>query len=152
MYGKFFYSLEKKSFFHIYFNDGKEDMKRNYFTEDDKVEKIKLIIDYQILSFNELFSNSNCIESICFKKFYRKNINNMNGMFHMCILLKEINFSNFNTDSVTDMCRMFLGCSSLKEINLSNFNTNKVTNMSYMFYGCLDELQLKIKSQFKNFK
>ena len=66
MYGKFFYSLEKKSFFHIYFNDGKEDMKRNYFTEDDKVEKIKLIIDYQILSFNELFSNSNCIESIFF--------------------------------------------------------------------------------------
>ena len=24
--------------------------------------------------------------------------------------------------------------------------------MSYMFEGCLDELKLKIKSQFKNFK
>jgi len=24
--------------------------------------------------------------------------------------------------------------------------------MSCMFYGCLDELKLKIKSQFKNFK
>ena len=50
------------------------------------------------------------------------------------------------------MNAMFLGCSSLKELNLNNFNTNNVTNMSYMFYGCLDELNLKIKSQFKNFK
>ena len=91
---------------YIYFNNDKEEIKRYVLNKDDNISKIKLIIDYQILSFNELFSNSNCIESICFKKFYRKNINNMNGMFHMCILLKEIYFSNFNTDSVTDMCRM----------------------------------------------
>ena len=97
---------EKAAYFHIYFNNDKEEIKRYVLNKDDNISKIKLIIDYQILSFNELFSNSNCIESICFKKFYRKNINNMNGMFHMCILLKEINFSNFNTDSVTDMCRM----------------------------------------------
>ena len=47
---------------------------------------------------------------------------------------------------------MFDGCSSLKELNLNNFNTNNVTYMSGMFFGCLDELKLKIKSQFKNFK
>ena len=47
---------------------------------------------------------------------------------------------------------MFYGCSSLKELNLNNFNTNNVTNMSGMFSGCLDELKLKIKGQFKNFK
>ena len=47
---------------------------------------------------------------------------------------------------------MFRGCSSLKELNLNNFNTNNVTNMIGMFDGCLDELKLKIKSQFKNFK
>ena len=41
---------------------------------------------------------------------------------------------------------------SLKELNLINFNTNNVTNMRSMFSGCLDELKLKIKSQFKNFK
>ena len=46
---------------------------------------------------------------------------------------------------------MFSGCSSLKELNLNNFNNN-LTDMRYMFYGCLDELKLKIKSQFKNFK
>ena len=50
------------------------------------------------------------------------------------------------------MSGMFSGCSSLKELNLNNFNTNNVTNMWYMFRGCLDELKLKIKSQFKNFK
>ena len=50
------------------------------------------------------------------------------------------------------MSGMFYGCSSLKKLNLNNFNTNNVTNMSNMFNGCLDELKLKIKSQFKNFK
>ena len=50
------------------------------------------------------------------------------------------------------MSGMFFGCSSLKELNLNNFNTNNVTNMNGMFSGCLDELKLKIKSQFKNFK
>ena len=47
---------------------------------------------------------------------------------------------------------MFYGCSSLKELNLNNFNTNNVTDMSGMFSGCIDELKLKIKSQFMNFK
>ena len=50
------------------------------------------------------------------------------------------------------MSLMFDGCSSLKELNLNNFNTNNVTYMSSMFYECLDELKLKIKSQYKNFK
>ena len=73
-------------------------------------------------------------------------------MFHGCSSLKELNLNNFNTNNVTDMNGMFSGCSSLKELNLNNFNTNNVTNMSDMFSGCLDELKLKIKSQFKNFK
>ena len=47
---------------------------------------------------------------------------------------------------------MFRGCSSLKELNLNNFNTNNVIDMSLLFSGCLNELKLKIKSQFKNFK
>ena len=50
------------------------------------------------------------------------------------------------------MSNMFRDCSSLKELNISNFNTNKVIDMSYMFSECLNELKLKIKSQFKNFK
>ena len=50
------------------------------------------------------------------------------------------------------MFSIFRGCSSLKELNLNNFNTNNVTDMNFMFSGCLDELKLKIKSQFKNSK
>ena len=110
----------------------------------DKVTKIKIIIDYQIKSFKELFSDCYCIESINFKKFYRNNITDMSYMFYGCSSLKELNLNNFNTNNVTDMRNMFNGCSSLKELNLNNFNTNNVTNMSYMFYGCssLKELNL----------
>ena len=50
------------------------------------------------------------------------------------------------------MNAMFYGCSSLKELNLNNFNTNNVTNMSFMFSECSDELKLKLKSKFNEFK
>ena len=47
---------------------------------------------------------------------------------------------------------MFIGCSSLKEINLSNFKTDIVIDMSHMFSNCSDELKMKRRSQYKNFK
>ena len=50
------------------------------------------------------------------------------------------------------MSWMFHECSSLKELNLNNFNTNNVTNMRSMFSGCSDELKLKLKSKFNEFK
>ena len=80
---------EHKNYFHIYFNDDKTEIKRNYLCEDDKATKIKIIIDYQIISFKELFYYCKCIESIYFKKFYRTNINNMSYMFFGCSFLKE---------------------------------------------------------------
>ena len=101
-------------------------MKRNYLINNEKVDIIKIIIDYQVKSFKELFGYCYCVGSIIFKKFYRNNI--------------------------TDMSYMFGGCSSLKELNLNNLNIDSLTNLSGMFSGCLDELKLKIKSQFKNFK
>ena len=127
-YGKFInFKKKDKKYFHIYFNDNKKkEIENTSLYKDDNVSKISIIIDYQIKSFSRLFSYCRCIESIKFKKFYRNNVTNMSGMF--------------------------TGCSSLKELNLINFNTNNITNMSYMFSGCLDELKLKIKSQFKNFK
>ena len=76
----------------------------------------------------------------------------MAGMFYGCSSLKELNLCSFNTNNVNEMRYMFYECSSLKELNLYNFNTNNVTDMYGMFDGCLDELKLKIKSQFKNFK
>ena len=131
-------------YYHIYFNDNKEEIDKTEINKEDNASKIKIIIDYKIKSFGHLFSSCNCIESINFKKFVRNNIDNMSYMFFDCSSLKELNFSNFNTNNVTDMSVMFARCSSLKELNLSNFNTNNVTNMNEMFYGCssLKELNL----------
>ena len=75
-YGEFINIDENdKLYYHIYFNDNKEEIKNKYeIKEEDKVTKIKIIIDYQIKSFNSLFKWCKCIESINFKKFYRNNV------------------------------------------------------------------------------
>jgi len=135
---------ENEKYYHIYFNNNKQEIKRNYLNENEKVEKLKIIIDYQVKSLKELFNNCGCIECIYFKKFYRNNINDMRLMFFGCFSLKELNVSNFNTNNVTNMEYMFSDCSSLTELNLSNFNTNNVTNMENIFEDCssLTELNL----------
>ena len=79
-------------------------------------------------------------------------LNHFQIFFYNCKYIESIEFKKFYRNNVTDMSFMFYGCSSLKELNLNNFNTNNVTDMYGMFDGCLDELKLKIKSQFKNFK
>ena len=153
-YGKFI-NIEKeedRKYYHIYFNYDEEEAKRTELYEDENVSKINIIIDYQIISFNKLFYNCKCIESIYFKKFYRNNITNMSGMFWECSSLKELNLSNFNTNNVINMNDMFNGCISLDELNLSNFNIKNVTYMSFMFAYCSDELKNKIRAQLKNFK
>ena len=147
---------------HIFFNGSNEEIKRNYFTEKDKVKIIKIIIDYNIDNLCDYFKNCLCIESVAFKKFYRNNISSLNCLFYMCLSLKEVTFSNcyFNkisgmncmffgcsalkkinilnskVSNINNMNGMFCGCSSLKELNLTNFNTNNVTNMGGMFSGC----------------
>ena len=130
--------------YHIYFNDDKNEIKRDYFTKDEIIKKIKIIIDEDIKSFDYLFYCVDCIEKITFTKFNRKDINNMCGMFDGCSSLKELNLNNFKTNNVTSMRRMFNECSSLKKLNLSNFMNDNVTDMSYLFYGCssLEEINL----------
>ena len=75
-YGKFINIKENdKLYYHIYFNDNKEEIKNKYeINKKDKVTKIKIIIDYQVKSFEELFYWCKCIESINFKRFYRNNV------------------------------------------------------------------------------
>ena len=86
-YGTFInINKEKDIYFHIYFNNNKEEIKKNYLNENENIEKIKIIIDHQIKSFEKLFEDCDCIEYICFKKFYRNNINNMERMFSGCSL------------------------------------------------------------------
>ena len=131
-----FNNKKQKNFYHIYFNDSEKEINRNYISENDKIDKIKIIINFQVDSFYKLFSYCDCIESITFKNFYRKNINNMSFMFYKCTSLKEINFMNYITLNVENMSCMFFECFLLNQINLSNFDTEKVTDMSYMFHQC----------------
>ena len=144
-YGKFInIKEEQEKYCHVYFNKDKNEIKRFTINKFEKVNKIKIIIDYQIKSFEDLFNKCECIESICFKKFNRNNIDNMNSMFSNCLSLKKLDLSNFNTKNVTNMAFMFSECSSLLELNFSKFSTYNVTDMSYMFSGCssLEELNL----------
>ena len=67
--GKIINTKRNESYFHIYFDEGKKEIKANYFTEDNKTLKIKIIIDYQVKSFEGFFDDSKYIESINFKKF-----------------------------------------------------------------------------------
>ena len=48
----------EEKYYHIYFdNNITQEVKINYLREDDKVKVIKIKIDYQIKSFNNLFDN-----------------------------------------------------------------------------------------------
>ena len=136
---------EDKLYFHIYFNNNKEEeIKREYVEENENIETIGIIIDYQVKSFRYLFYFCDRIESICFKQFFRNNINDMSHMFHNCISLKELDISNFNSDNVINLGEMFRECFRLEKINLSKLNTINVTDFERMFYSCdsLKELDL----------
>ena len=67
-YGKFItIPDEYKEYFHIYFDDKKEEIKSNCTKQNEKVKKIKIIIDYPVKSFKYLFANTDYINSIFFK-------------------------------------------------------------------------------------
>ena len=86
---------EEEIYYHIYFNNNKKEIKRNYIDKNEQIKVIKIVINYQIKSFEELFYNCTFIESIYFKKFFRTNITNMSYMFYRCSSLKELNLNNF---------------------------------------------------------
>ena len=170
-YGKFI-SSKNKEYYHIYFDDEKEEIKRYSLNEGEKVKKIKIILEHQIKSFSGLFSICFCIKSINFKKFYRNDITDMSRMFNASSF-EEINFSNFNTDNVkymksmfaacqvkkldlskfntinvTNMLGMLDSCRALEELNISNFNNSNLKDMRYMFAGCSSLKELKLPDSF----
>ena len=51
-YGKFI-NIDKgdEKYYHIYFNDNKKELKRNYLDKNENVTKLSMIIDYQVKSF-----------------------------------------------------------------------------------------------------
>ena len=123
----------EEKYFHIYFDDNKEEIKRTYTNKEDKVSKINITIDYQVKSFKGLFKNCDYINSISFNNFNRDNINDMSEMFYFCDSLTILNLSNFNTTNVNSMKGMFNHCSSLTKLDVSNFITKNVKDMSKMF-------------------
>ena len=165
-----------KSFYHIYFNNEKEEIKRNYFTINEDISKIKVLIDMDVKSIEGLFNECYCIKEVKFIKFNRtdfknyksmfyyclnlKNIDikklktnnaeNMDNMFFLCEKLEKLDLSYFNTDKVKTMYKMFNHCSSLTELNLSNFKFNETTNIEYMFNYCLQNLKNEIKNKYKD--
>ena len=63
-YNKFINISDKeKEYFHIYLDDSKEEIKRNYLKKNEKVYIIKIIINHQVNSFRSLFYNCNSIIS-----------------------------------------------------------------------------------------
>ena len=69
-YGQFInIKKENEKYYHIYFNNNKEEIKRNYLNKNENVEKLKIIIDYQIKSFKGLFAYCRDIEYFYFKNF-----------------------------------------------------------------------------------
>ena len=134
----FFFTVrhELKNFCHFYFNDSEKEIDRNYFTKDENISKIRIVLDPEFNIFSRLFQYCECIEKINFINWRRNDINSMDNMFYDCKLLNEINFNSFNTDNVEYMNDMFCGCYSLKELNLSKFNTSKVIIMNCMFSYC----------------
>ena len=76
---------DEENYYHIYFNNNKtEEIKRTYLEANDKVTKIIIMIEYPVKSFEKLFYDCKCVESINFIKFNRNNIINMKGMFCEC--------------------------------------------------------------------
>ena len=137
---------EDESYFHFYFDDNEKEIKKHTLNDEDKVNKIKVIIDHEVKSFKKLFYLCYKNKKITFKKFYRNNIKDMSYMFGECQGLIELDLSNFNTNNATDMSGMFYNCPYIKVLNLTNFNTKKVNNMSRMFQGCKSLKQLDLSS------
>ena len=97
------FKRKKSSYYHIFFDNNKKEIKRDYITREDKVNKIKIVIDNEEKS--------------------------LRGLFTFCECLEEISFTNFQRDDIIDMREMFAFCKSLSKIDLTNFKTNNLNNM-----------------------
>ena len=109
-YGRFInFNEDEEKFYRLYFNDNRVGIKNQEINRYNYlyIKKIKIRISNKVKSFESLFKNCECIESICFKKFCRNNIDNMSSMFYGCSALKELNFINFYSYNVKNMSHMF---------------------------------------------
>ena len=125
-----------KSFYHIYFNESNEEIKRNYINKNEKISKIKVIIDMEEKLLSHLFSGCDMVKEIRFIKFNRTDFTDYSEMFCNCEKLNNLDISKLKTDNIKTMTYMFFNCKNLKNLDLSNFKTDKLRNISYMFFRC----------------
>ena len=139
----------------VNFNSSFEDVKRNYFTNTEKISKIRLFLDTKgvaqplcslfgkcqclkevkiihcaknnITDISDMFLNCKSLISVDLSRSKVENVENMSALFAMCTSLKNVNLSKIKTDNLKNMEHMFVNCSSLEKIDLSNFKTDKVT-------------------------
>ena len=69
---KFINYIDGRSNYHIYLDNEKNEIQRNYITKEENVSKIKVIIDKNVKKLNGLFSCRDLISEINFIKFNRK--------------------------------------------------------------------------------
>ena len=137
------FKLERTNY-DIYFNDNNKIIKKDNFTPEDKVYKIRINLKHDINDLSELFyikensldSGDDCIKEIYFTRFFNQHIKDMSYMFYKCSSLTKINFLEFYSKNVNNMSHMFFECFSLNSVNLSKFNTKNVIDMSFMFSNC----------------
>ena len=75
-----------KKYFHIFFDDNREETEKYDINENDKISKIKIIIDYKVITLSQLFFYCQCIEKINFIKFNNYEITKMDGLFSDVII------------------------------------------------------------------
>ena len=79
-----FLSSQNSDFVHFYLNNKLEEEKIPYNYLKEKINKIKIIMEYNIKSFANLFNECKYIKEIKFNKFHRNNIIDMQYMFNSC--------------------------------------------------------------------
>ena len=94
--GQFYFiniNEKERQYFHFFFDENKKEENRNYITENDKINKIRVIIESKIKSFGRLFCDCDCLEKINFIKCERNDIQNLYDTFRNCRSLIEVNIS-----------------------------------------------------------
>ena len=87
----------------IYFNDKNKIVKKDFFTKEDEVYKIRINLKHEIKDLSELFYikeyennlENQSIKEIHFTRFFENNIEDMSKLFYKCIFLTKIEFSEF---------------------------------------------------------
>ena len=72
---------EFNSFMHIFIDDDKNDIKSLTIDSSSQINKLKIIIDFEIKSLKGFFKNSEYISELKCIKFNRKDIKDMSEMF-----------------------------------------------------------------------